>query len=792
MDTIIAVVNARGVLNNVVDSNIEILEEEGFLIADKRKLVLDHNVAMQLNLEDSEEEVKLFVSGPVVVLKLKRRNAFDVMHNIYPQLTDLYYTHTPYLALHDERMLLAREPLLERTLAVVKPGYTQEDLSTIIDSITENNFVILERMTRALSADVAAQIVGRDNHADIVLLTKGTSVILVLEKLGAVDDWLLLLGPEDPEEARLHAPYSLRARLGTDLVNNVAYGSPSVSKAAQDVASQFQHPFPLERSVLLVKPDAVQHAHLIVDALKAHGFTVLAQDRLSLSKTRVESLYQHLRTQPYFQELVAYMSTGDVVPILVSKPAAVASLRALAGPSDPAVALVYAPRSLRARFATDKLRNAVDASADAVAVTADIAAFFPRLAADHVPTPNEVEILLSKRTSKFRPGSTTPASLKDVLAEGLAQLCKVKPTGDVAAVRWLANWLLRNNPSKPQVEEPEDSDVEDGVPDVTPANVLSLKPLPTSKSSSSSSTSTSTSTSSSTSTSTSSAAGKVKVDVLPVKDVREILVVTGDDDDDVASSEAKSHKAGSKASSSSMDPARYQTGARVVSVTAPAKAPRLIWALGAPGTGEDALLPAIAAGLRADVVHVPSLLAAAEAQSTEYGRVLAQHRRLGRSPPSHMIVSLIQQALEQAGTGAAGGEGAGGAVLAQFPLSLDDAFAAEKTFGPPALVLALHCGEEAAAARLSKQSQLPRADLLAQSREYVESVAPVVEHYQTFGKVLPVSTDDTQVATGTFLKHEVIPQITSALKAAEPRERAPKKKPLVPKKKAPVVVDEGY
>lgn len=45
-------------------------------------------------------------------------------------------------------------------------------------------------------------------------------------------------------------------------------------------------------------------------------------------------------------------------------------------------------------------------------------------------------------------------SIQETLINGLVELCKVKPAGN-DAVRWLGEWLLANNPSKPRVEIPE-------------------------------------------------------------------------------------------------------------------------------------------------------------------------------------------------------------------------------------------------------------------------------------------------------------------------------------------------
>lgn len=58
-------------------------------------------------------------------------------------------------------------------------------------------------------------------------------------------------------------------------------------------------------------------------------------------------------------------------------------------------------------------------------------------------SPDEVEAMIK---APFESSS----SMHDVLVKGLVELCKVKPVGN-DAVQWLGEWLLENNPNKPQV-----------------------------------------------------------------------------------------------------------------------------------------------------------------------------------------------------------------------------------------------------------------------------------------------------------------------------------------------------
>lgn len=64
------------------------------------------------------------------------------------------------------------------------------------------------------------------------------------------------------------------------------------------------------------------------------------------------------------------------------------------------------------------------------------------------PLGEELEQLLKS------PMEGTEESLNNLLVTGLVELCRVKPVG-VDAVKWLGNWLLENNPKRPNVEVPD-------------------------------------------------------------------------------------------------------------------------------------------------------------------------------------------------------------------------------------------------------------------------------------------------------------------------------------------------
>jgi nucleoside diphosphate kinase len=100
--------------------------------------------------------------------------------------------------------------VLERTLVIVKPGYSSDDIEAVHACINDNDFVVVEHVERFLGGE-CSDIVGGDEAA-LAHLGEEQSAVFVLEKIGAVDEWRLLMGPASPAVARASAPNTLRAR----------------------------------------------------------------------------------------------------------------------------------------------------------------------------------------------------------------------------------------------------------------------------------------------------------------------------------------------------------------------------------------------------------------------------------------------------------------------------------------------------------------------------------------------------------------------------------------------------
>ena len=111
----------------------------------------------------------------------------------------------------------------------------------------------------------------------------------------------------------------------------------------------------------MIKPDAFEagKAGRILAHVEQAGYVVRAMRLVRLSRVEAEAFYEVHRGRPFYEELVAFMSSGRALALVLDHPDAVASWRATIGATDPAEA---ADGTIRKLFAESKGRNAVHGS----------------------------------------------------------------------------------------------------------------------------------------------------------------------------------------------------------------------------------------------------------------------------------------------------------------------------------------------------------------------------------------------------------------------------------------------
>jgi nucleoside-diphosphate kinase len=130
------------------------------------------------------------------------------------------------------------------------------------------------------------------------------------------------------------------------------------------------------RTLAIIKPDAIASGKsgAILAHLQREGFTVRAARLTRLSAAQAGAFYEVHRGRPFYDDLVAFMTSGPCLPMALERADAVAHYRAVIGATDPAEA---AEGTVRKLFAESKGRNAVHGSDSDENAAREIAFFFP-------------------------------------------------------------------------------------------------------------------------------------------------------------------------------------------------------------------------------------------------------------------------------------------------------------------------------------------------------------------------------------------------------------------------------
>ena len=133
-----------------------------------------------------------------------------------------------------------------------------------------------------------------------------------------------------------------------------------------------------ERTLSIVKPDAVAagNAGAILARIEKAGFRIAALRLRRLTRDEAEGFYHVHRERPFFSSLVAFMSSGPCITMVLERENAIAHLREVMGATDPAKA---AAGTIRKDFASSIERNAIHGSDAAETAFFEIGYFFEGL-----------------------------------------------------------------------------------------------------------------------------------------------------------------------------------------------------------------------------------------------------------------------------------------------------------------------------------------------------------------------------------------------------------------------------
>lgn len=131
----------------------------------------------------------------------------------------------------------------------------------------------------------------------------------------------------------------------------------------------------MERTLTILKPDAVGagNAGNILARLEAEGFHILALRKQHLTQAQAQAFYAVHRERPFYDDLVAFMTSGPVIPAALERDDAVDHLRQVMGATDSTKADEGTIRNL---YGTDIQNNAIHGSDSPENAATELAFFF--------------------------------------------------------------------------------------------------------------------------------------------------------------------------------------------------------------------------------------------------------------------------------------------------------------------------------------------------------------------------------------------------------------------------------
>ena len=114
-------------------------------------------------------------------------------------------------------------------------------------------------------------------------------------------------------------------------------------------------------TLTMIKPSAVASQYIgpILNMINDEGFRIIAMKMIKMSVKQSKEFYAIHRGKPFYNNLVAYMSSGPIVAAILEKENAVEDYRKLIGATDPAKA---AEGTIRKKYAESLEKNAVHGS----------------------------------------------------------------------------------------------------------------------------------------------------------------------------------------------------------------------------------------------------------------------------------------------------------------------------------------------------------------------------------------------------------------------------------------------
>lgn len=259
---------------------------------------------------------------------------------------------------------------------MIKPEARQH-VGDII-SILERNKLLMKQLKmlkiQPLTAVQFCSTKTNDENVSLQMENLTAGPVVVMELLGenTIEQLKRICGPEDMDEAKRSHPTSLRAIYGLDS-NKSAVLNPEDSAANQRDLDLFfsksgdrlKVQAKLHKSTLcIIKPHAVKEGKVgaILKMISDNGYTISAMKMCHLDRRQAEEFHEIYKgVVGEYLQMVTQLQSGSCLALEIQgqNDEVQPEFRAFCGPADPYIGKILRPHTIRAKFGTDKILNAV-------------------------------------------------------------------------------------------------------------------------------------------------------------------------------------------------------------------------------------------------------------------------------------------------------------------------------------------------------------------------------------------------------------------------------------------------
>ncbi|MDY6796487.1 MAG: nucleoside-diphosphate kinase [Actinomycetota bacterium] len=134
----------------------------------------------------------------------------------------------------------------------------------------------------------------------------------------------------------------------------------------------------VERTLVLIKPDSVKRRLTgeIISRFERTGLCILAMKMMRVEEDLAARHYEEHKDEPFYDRLISFITSGDLVAMILEGESAIENVRKLMGPTN---CLEATPGSIRGDFGLCVTENLVHGSDCLHNAAREISLFFPGL-----------------------------------------------------------------------------------------------------------------------------------------------------------------------------------------------------------------------------------------------------------------------------------------------------------------------------------------------------------------------------------------------------------------------------